>query len=429
MGRMFRKTKIRLVSLYSLVFFLILTAFSMSMYLFMYRTTYASIDHTLTEKINQNIQIASKEVSEAHEREAERRVIYLFFDNKEKLIISYPRNSFLSRDYKNPALIAPTNNIHSVHIDGHPYRILTVRSHQLTLENKHVDYIQIICSISPEVDLLKDMLFIMIAGIGFGLILSILAGIYFANKALIPIQKSWEKQSRFVADASHELRTPLAVIQTHLELLFRHPDNTIEQESETIYKSLTEVKRVNKLVEDLLTLAKTDSNEQVINPGIFSIDELLHLIAEQFAPIAELKRIFLEESIETNLLFFGDKERLHQLFVILLDNAIKYTPPEGKVSILAKKEGYNIKIIIRDTGIGISAEDLPYIFDRFYRSDKSRTRSVGGTGLGLSIAKWIVKVHSGQILVESKPKIGTSFIIKLPRKEALANKTPKQARF
>lgn len=232
----------------------------------------------------------------------------------------------------------------------------------------------------------------------------------------MPIQRSWEKQTQFVSDASHELRTPLSVIQTHLELLFRHPTNTIEEECATIYKSLTEVKRLSKLVQDLLTLARSDSNEQLINQELFSMDELLRHIVEQFEPIADMKDIKIEDEIEKNIIYFGDKDRIHQLLVILLDNALKYSDLNGKITIFSKKEGSSLRINIEDTGTGIPDKDLPFIFDRFYRSDKARTKATGGTGLGLSIAKWIVEAHGGQISAESRFHKGSQFIIKLPFK-------------
>lgn len=416
---MFRKTKIRLVSLYSLVFFFILIALSMSLYIYMYHITFLSIDNKLTQKAQLLTEKNGKVVPDDSDQDnTERRVVYLFFGNEDKLIVSYPQQVFFHEDLEHSEPKEHKNEFHNVSIKGHSYRILTIEPHEMSVNGKHIQFIQLVYNIDPETDLMKDMLYIIVFGTGIGLILSVITGFYFANRALIPIQESWEKQSQFVADASHELRTPLAVIQTHLELLFRHPAKTIEDESETIYKSLSEVKRVNKLVEDLLTLARSDSNDQQINPNIFSLDKLLQLIVEQFGPIAELKDVHLEEKIETNLLFYGDKERLHQLFVILLDNAIKFTPPNGKVFILAKKEGNYLKIIISDTGIGISEKDLPHIFDRFYRSDKSRSRAEGGTGLGLSIAKWIVEAHSGQISAESQRTTGTHFMIKFPRKDS-----------
>ncbi|MCQ6280544.1 cell wall metabolism sensor histidine kinase WalK [Bacillus sp. EB600] len=411
---MFRKTKLKLVSLYTIVFFFILCIFGLSLYVYMYRSTYISIDEKLNEKAVAITAHSGKEIPEENEHETERRIAYLFWGQNRTLLRSYPNNVFLQKNLSKIYTREHDKKPQTVTIKGQYYRIVSIQTHDLKVNKKPIKLIQLLYNIDPEVNLLKTMLILIGFGCAAGLILSCLAGLFLANKALVPIQRSWEKQSRFVADASHELRTPLAVIQTHLELLFRHPSKTVEEESETIFKSLSEVKRINKLVEELLTLARSDSNEQQINPNYFMMNELIQLIVEQFKPIASMKKIHLKEATEKNLNYYGDKERIHQLFVILLDNALKFTAPEGVVSISCKKEGNLLKIIMKDTGVGIPTKDLPYIFDRFYRGDKSRTRSEGGTGLGLSIAKWIVEAHHGQISVESQHREGTAFIIKLP---------------
>lgn len=417
---MFRKTKIRLVSLYTLVFFFILSALVMSLYIYMDRNSYSSIDDKLTHKASALIINKGKAALEENESESERKVSYLYWGKKGELIKSYPENVF---NQKELSYLKPSNQkdyLRTQSIEGHFYRILIMEKRQVNqIGIKPVTSIDLVYNIDPEVTILNNLIGMIGLGIAVGLILSYLAGLILANKALVPIQKSWEKQSQFVADASHELRTPLSVIQTHLELLFRHPTNTIEQESITIFKSLSEVKRINKLVEDLLTLARSDSDEKQIDPHWFFFDELLRLIIEQFAPIAEMKDILIEDNIEDKLQYFGDKNRLHQLFVILVDNALKYTSAKGRVNISCKKEGSLLRIVIFDTGVGIPEGDLPFVFDRFYRSDKSRTREEGGTGLGLSIAKWIVEAHRGHITVESKLVKGTRFTIKLPLKERL----------
>jgi signal transduction histidine kinase len=372
----------------------------------------------LREKAKVVTQNYQSTISEANEHETERPVVYLFWGQNRKLLSDHPKNIFIKEDL---AKIYPPNDkkyLKTEELNGHYYRVLSIQPHHIIINNKQVKILQIIYNINPEVNMLRNMLIILGIGSAAGLFLSFLAGLFLARKALIPIQHSWEKQSQFVADASHELRTPLAVIQTYLELLFRHPSKTIEEESENIFKSLSELKRISKLVEELLTLARSDSNEQQIRPEFFLMDQLLGLIIEQFKPISELKNIQLKDSIEPNLNFYGDRERLHQLFVILLDNALKFTPANGTVFISCKKEGNYLKINVKDTGIGISAKDLPYIFDRFFRGDKSRSRAEGGTGLGLSIAKWIVEAHNGQINVESKNREGTTFIIKFPIRES-----------
>lgn len=391
----------------------------MSLYLFMYKNSYSSIDSKLSLKSENIIHNPKQEIPEENERESDRKVSYLYWDGNGKLVKYYPKQAFFKRDLNYFTPKHHKEEFRTQIIEGHSYRILTIKTHEIQLGKIDISTIQLVYNIDPEVEMLKMLLILISLGSIGGLILSFLVGLFLANKALIPIQQSWEKQSQFVADASHELRTPLSVIQTHLELLFRHPTKTIEEESDSIYKSLKEVKRINKLVEELLMLARTDSNEQLIYPKYFPVGILLHDIYEQFKPIAEMKEISLIENIDRGIHFFGDQERLHQLFVILLDNALKFTPSEGRISISCKKELNFIKIIIVDTGIGISEDDLPHIFDRFYRSEKnrSRTSSTGGTGLGLSIARWIVEAHHGHIFVESKLKTGTKFLIKFPMKD------------
>jgi len=414
---MFHKTKIQLVLLFTLVFFFVLSVLGMSLYLYMQKTSLVSIDANLRNKEAYLIQksISIDDLPEKNEREAERKVSYLFWDKKGNLLLSNPKNAFYKKE---TSFFKPNRNdkrMRTQTISGHSYRVLThVKKREELKKLPSAATIQLVYNIDPEVNVLKQLLLLIGFGCSIGLLISFFVGLFLSSRALVPIQRSWEKQSQFVSDASHELRTPLSVIQTHLELLFRHPTNTIEEESTTIYKSLTEVKRLSKLVQDLLTLARSDSNELLINQKFFSIDELLRNIVEQFEPIADIKEIKIEDEIEKNIIYFGDKERIHQLLVILLDNALKYSDPKGNITISLIKEGSSLRINIEDTGTGIPETDLPFIFDRFYRSDKVRSKATGGTGLGLSIAKWIVEAHGGLISAESRLHKGSQFIIKLP---------------
>ncbi|WP_433750306.1 sensor histidine kinase [Falsibacillus pallidus] len=386
---MFRKTKFELVSLFTLVFFIVLTILGFSLYLFMERISYSSIDDRLRHKESFLVQNSNEIKSEEKERETERKVTYLFWDEKGNLLKSFPEKAFYSKEL---ASLKPTNDdkkVRTKSIGGHTYRILKHKVKKS--EPKKVPSsatVQLVYNIDPEEKVLKKLLLLIAFGSVIGLAISFVAGLFLANKALIPIQRSWEKQVQFVGDASHELRTPLAIIQTQLERLFRHPTRTIEEEITSIYNGLSEVKRLSKLVGDLLTLARYDSNEQQINPSSFAMDNLLESLVEQFQPIADMKELKLKKSIEKNIYCFGDKERIHQLFVILLDNAIKYSHQCGQILVMCKREGSgHLTIKIKDNGKGISEDDLPYIFDRFYRSEKERNRSTGGSGLGLSIAK------------------------------------------
>jgi two-component system sensor histidine kinase CiaH len=417
---MFHKIRRRLVMLNTIVFFIILCTFGVVLYFYMHQVLLSSIDERLTS-ISEKLERGDfREIVSEHDRDSERRVVYLFWDKQGNLIRSYPEEGLYPSEIVH---LKPSDHKAKSRwnqsIGDQTYRVFKLdgKGEMIPpISATPIDKIELIYNIVPEINVLDHILTLIFGGSLVGIIVSLVAGFFLANRSLIPIQKSWDKQSRFVADASHELRTPLAVIQTHLELLFRHPDHTIEQESVTVYKSLQELKRVNKLVSDLLTLSRTDSNQQLINQKSFQLDELMDTVFHQFEPIADMKQISFSKEVEGDLQYVGDEEQLHQLFVILIDNAIKYTPEKGKIHIRGRREKNNLLLSVEDTGIGISLDDIPYIFDRFFRSDKSRTRSEGGTGLGLSIAKWIVEAHHGNLSVQSQLNEGTVMFIQLPER-------------
>ncbi|MDR7246632.1 sensor histidine kinase [Priestia megaterium] len=353
------------------------------------------------------------EIQENNERETERRVAFLLWSSDKKLIKITPKKGLYTNDIDDfkPALSEGKTQT-SQEVNGHAYRVMNVKNEGY-IKDQDVSTIQLVLNVDPETQTLEHLAFLLIISAFIGLLLSLVAGLFLANRALVPIQKSWNKQVEFIADASHELRTPLSVMQTHLELLFRRPNHTIEQESENMYQSLNEVKRMTKLVGNLLTLARSDSSAQLLNKTVFNMDELVDKVANQFEPIFELKELRFIRGIES-LMCGGDQERLHQLCMILLDNAFKYTPSGESIHISLKKHHHSMTLIVRDTGVGIEAKDLPYVFDRFYRSDKSRARAEGGSGLGLATAKWIVQAHDGEIKVFSQKNVGTEFYVKIP---------------
>ncbi|HEY8805144.1 MAG TPA: HAMP domain-containing sensor histidine kinase, partial [Clostridium sp.] len=237
------------------------------------------------------------------------------------------------------------------------------------------------------------------------------------NDMLDRIQSSYEMQNQFVSDASHELRTPIAVIQGYTNMLYRwgKDDKNVLEESIIAIKSESE--NMKELVEKLLFLARSDKNTQKIYKEEFNINKLIADI------IKDTKIIDSNHEISTNIneesLIYADRKLLKQAIRVFIDNSIKYTQSGGSIvlnSYIAKK---NLMLEIIDTGIGISKDDLPYIFNRFYRCDKSRAKESGGTGLGLSIAKWIIGMHNGSIVVESRLNMGTKIKIGLPIKKQL----------
>lgn len=246
------------------------------------------------------------------------------------------------------------------------------------------------------------------------LILAYYGSRFMADRAMAPIKKSWQRQQDFVADASHELRTPLTVVQLNLELMKGNPEETVASQSKWLDYSLLETERMSKLVGDLLFLARADSQQQTLEITQFSLDTALHEVIESFKPLAETSGILLESSLTSEITFMGDAFRIKQLLIILIDNAIKYTPSGGQVTVGLQNRDTSVEITVSDNGEGIEPEHLAKIFERFYRVDKARSQQKEGTGLGLAIAEWIIQSHHGQVKVSSSPGEGTTFVISLP---------------
>lgn len=257
------------------------------------------------------------------------------------------------------------------------------------------------------------MILVAIGIIFFGVALYI--SVVMSKRAMIPIRGAFTRQHEFVADASHELRTPLSVLLSSIDAI----EMTIEPEREEIVGKMfanmrQEVKRMTHLVSDLLTLARSDSYKIERRNETFDYRPLAEKTMESVHPLAASKQIKLYLYAPAALSIQGDPQRLSQLLYILLDNAIKYTPQDGEVKLFIAEEAHQLCITVQDTGIGIKQEDYQRIFERFYRSDKSRSRQMGGHGLGLSIAKWIVDIHEGTIKVSSEIGKGSTFRIRIP---------------
>ena len=242
-------------------------------------------------------------------------------------------------------------------------------------------------------------------------ILSLLASLYLARVSVKPLLESIQKQQSFVENASHELRTPLAVLQNRLETLFRKPEATIMESSESIASSLEEVRNMRFLTTNLLNLARRDDG---INPELGEVQpDFFNTTFTNYEMIAsENSRVFhFENRIHRTII--TDKLLLKQLMTILFDNAVKYTEEEGDIHFVIATTERNLYLSVADDGIGISAADKKKIFDRFYRVDKARTRQKGGFGLGLSLAKQIVDALKGTISVKDNKPHGTIFEVKI----------------
>ncbi len=230
------------------------------------------------------------------------------------------------------------------------------------------------------------------------------------NQTFERLESLFTSQQRFLADVSHELRTPLTVIKGNVDLIRKM--KTVDEDS--LNSIDQEAGRLTRLVGGLLMLAQAESGKLILNLKPVELDSLLFEVFQEMSVLARGK-VQLKMNDIDQVTINGDRDRLKQVLLNLLANAIQYTPAGGEVFLGLARVGGQARIIVRDTGPGIPAEDLPHIFERFYRAEKSRTRSkIGGFGLGLSITNWIVERHGGQIKVESKEGKGTTFAIWLP---------------
>ena len=233
------------------------------------------------------------------------------------------------------------------------------------------------------------------------------------NHMIGRLEDAVQNSKRFVADASHELRTPLTVLRGELENLNRDPRSD-EAARDMIGSMLEEVERLTKIVEGLVALSRLDAGEAKVEWVQFDLAELATTTADQMNLLAEDKGITVQSNSKQNVLVEGDRARLKQVIVNLLDNAIKYTSGGGTIRLNVTRQNGHAILDIADTGIGIPAESVPHVFDRFFRVDKARSRDEGGAGLGLSIVKSICTAHNAEVHVESAVGKGSRFRIRLP---------------
>lgn len=235
------------------------------------------------------------------------------------------------------------------------------------------------------------------------------------NEMLSSLERVYRVQQRFVADASHELRAPLTAISANLELLQRHPEMTEADRAEALAEAARESTRLTRLVADLLALARADAGVPLRRSPV-DLDAIALEVFGSMRQLAHAQRLTLDpfEPVQVQ----GDEDRLKQLLLVTLDNALKYTPSGGVVNLGLRRDGDEALLTVRDTGVGVGQEDLPHLFERFYRADPARSRDPGGTGLGLSIAEWIVRQHGGQVDVTSRLGEGTTVTVRLPAQGA-----------
>ena len=247
--------------------------------------------------------------------------------------------------------------------------------------------------------------------------------LFFSRWALRPVARAWTQQRRFVADASHDLKTPLTVILANTSIALEHPERSVASQSQWLESTQHEAEAMQGLVGDLLTLAKMDEEEAAAQSGdvrsVFEevdLSDVLEGEALQFESVAFERGVKLESQVEPGIKLRGNEQRLRRLAGTLIDNACKYVDDGGAVDVSLSRSGKQAKLAVRNTGAPISPEDLPHVFDRFYRADKARTGGAGGHGLGLAIARAIAEEHGGTLTASSTQAEGTVFTATLPLK-------------
>jgi signal transduction histidine kinase len=233
------------------------------------------------------------------------------------------------------------------------------------------------------------------------------------NEMIGRLEKAFQRQKQFTSDASHELRAPLAVIEAESSLALQkeRPSSDYRRSLEIISQ---ESKQMSSLIDQLLTLARADAGKEQWNFTEVNLGKLITNLSTDVEILCQEKGLSFQLGQPQDLVVKGDEARLRELFMNLLDNAILYTPTPGTISVSLRREGQMAVVAITDTGVGIPAEDIPFIFERFYRVDKSRSRAEGGSGLGLAICKHIVEAHGGKIEAESQVGVGSTFSVWLP---------------
>jgi heavy metal sensor kinase len=471
---MLSSIKVRVLVFYVAVLFMILPVLGIFLYLSLGKIIYESIDSSLLSRAKALATLVSNENGETQFSFSD-EIMWEYNSPKAKNFfqIRYLDGTTIekSRSLKKLELPLPSSqnrmSYQTIHLNGVPTRLVNFRFKNYG-DDEHEEKVPVIkrkpygliiqCAenIEEQVGLMKNYGLILSLSIFSIMIISATGGFFIARKALAPIkeisdtikgisesnlsqristqnvpkelrwlavsfnhtfdrlEKSFRRQKQFVADASHELRTPLSVILSQSEITLRK-----ERGAEEYKNALTAIGEatglMSEIVGKLLTLARLGSDKIELKMEPIDLSEMISEAIKVVTPLATWKRIIINWAANEQLVVPGDRVALLELFVNVLDNAIKYNVQDGKIDIAIVKESDFIITEIKDTGIGISDEDLDKVFDRFYRADKSRSKEGGGIGLGLSICEEIVKLHGGRIEIKSEIGTGTTVSIHLKK--------------
>ena len=388
--KVFNKTKSSLIKINIAVVLSFLILFSIFIYAYFKGVTYKSIDNKLNNEL-ESIAIQLTRQSMVYPvTKYPSNMIYIY--KRDRVMYYTPQNGYFSDVLPN-RYTNKLNDIFTFSENGYTFRELNVEIDEYQ--------IQIIRNIDSEISSLRQLIFVFIIGILISLIITYYLAVYLTKKALIPIETAWNNQAKFIQDASHELRTPISIISSKLERMLKHPNSTISDEVETIADAMSEIRRSKKMISDLLSLTKEEAITK-LNITEVNIKNFIKDICVDYVDIADIQEKRFEMNFNLkNEIIFTDENKLRQLLLIFIDNAFKYTKENDFIAInINQKDNVYTEIFIIDSGVGIKQEDIPYIFDRFFRSENVRDKDIEGSGIGLSIAKMIAINLGAEISVK-----------------------------
>ena len=388
--KVFNKTKSSLIKINIVVVLSFLILFSIFIYTYFKGVTYKSIDNKLNNEL-ESIAIQLTRQSMVYPvTKYPSNMIYIY--KRDRVMYYTPQNGYFSDVLPN-RYTNKLNDIFTFSENGYTFRELNVEIDEYQ--------IQIIRNIDSEISSLRQLIFVFIIGILISLIITYYLAVYLTKKALIPIETAWNNQAKFIQDASHELRTPISIISSKLERMLKYPNSTISDEVETIADAMSEIRRSKKMISDLLSLTKEEAITK-LNITEVNIKNFIKDICVDYVDIADIQEKRFEMNFNLkNETIFTDENKLRQLLLIFIDNAFKYTKENDFIAInINQKDNVYTEIFIIDSGVGIKQEDIPYIFDRFFRSENVRDKDIEGSGIGLSIAKMIAINLGAEISVK-----------------------------
>lgn len=450
---MLSSIKARVIAFYMVVLFLTLSALGVFLYFSLHKIVYNSIDSGLLSRVKALATLVTENDNETEFKFSD-DVMWEYNSPKSKSFFQIRRfdgttleKSASLRDSELLFQAGKDQTFDTIYLNGSPVRLINFHLHNLIIQCAE--------DIQRQINLLKNYRIVLSVSILAVMVISASGGFLIAKKALTPIKEISEtidrisesnlservteksipselkglaasfnrtfdslenalnRQKQFAADASHELRTPLSVIISQGEIALRKERNAGDYK-DALTAIVETARMMSEIVQKLLTIARLGTDKFELKMEDINIGDIVHESVKLLRPLAEQRDIAINISAAETFTFHGDHAALLELFTNLIDNAIKYNIPQGKIDISIGKEMDFIVTEIRDTGIGISEGDLDRVFDRFYRVDKSRSKESGGIGLGLSICEEIVKLHGGTIEIKSKVGVRSAFIVRFP---------------